>query len=80
MRSLIRKLIQICPAGVDVAMMDFEGVEGKVIITCRKPDSFGNMEVTMEWEGDPVLAAYLVETAGEFTDEILAGEDGNDDD
>lgn len=34
-----------------------------VLITCGEPSKDGKMEVEMTYQGDPVLAAYLVESA-----------------
>lgn len=34
-----------------------------VLITCGSPSNDGKMEVEMSYEGDEVLAAYLVENA-----------------
>ena len=37
-----------------------------VLITCGKPSADGKMSVEMTYEGDPVLAAYLLENAQEL--------------
>jgi hypothetical protein len=42
-----------------------------VLITCGKPAQDGQMEVEMEYGGDPVLAAYLVESASTIMDDAL---------
>ena len=34
-----------------------------VLITCSDPSKEGQMEVEMTYAGDPILAAYLVESA-----------------
>lgn len=34
-----------------------------VLITCGKPTQEGEMEVEMTYEGDPALAAYLLQGA-----------------
>ena len=34
-----------------------------VLITCGRPAKDGKMEVEMTYQGDPTLAAYLVESA-----------------
>ena len=34
-----------------------------VLITCGEPTEEGKMEVEMTYEGDPSLAAYLIESA-----------------
>lgn len=39
-----------------------------VLITCGQPSKDGKMQVEMTYEGDPVLAAYLVESAQQFID------------
>ena len=39
-----------------------------VLITCGAPSKDGKMEVEMTYQGDPVLAAYLVESAQQFID------------
>jgi hypothetical protein len=40
-----------------------------VLITCTEPSEDGDMNVEMTYEGDPVLAAYLLERAQMFVDE-----------
>lgn len=38
-----------------------------VLITCSEPSEDGKIEVEMTYEGDAVLAAYLIESAqGQF--------------
>jgi hypothetical protein len=37
-----------------------------VLITCDTPSIDGNMNVEMTYEGDPVLAAYLLEGAQSY--------------
>lgn len=39
-----------------------------VLITCGAPSKDGKMQVEMTYQGDPVLAAYLVESAQQFID------------
>ena len=39
-----------------------------VLITCGAPSKEGKMQVEMTYQGDPVLAAYLVESAQQFID------------
>jgi len=39
-----------------------------VLITCGAPSKDGKMQVEMTYEGDPTLAAYLVESAQNFID------------
>jgi hypothetical protein len=34
-----------------------------VLIKCKEPNEKGDMQVEMTYEGDPVLASYLIETA-----------------
>lgn len=40
-----------------------------VLITCKNPSKDGKMHVEMTYEGDPVLAAYLLESAQGFIDQ-----------
>ncbi len=40
-----------------------------VLITCDEPTEQGRIEVEMSYEGDPALAAYLIESAGTFIEE-----------
>lgn len=40
-----------------------------VLITCGKPSADGKMNVEMTYEGDPMLAAYLLENAQGFIDQ-----------
>ncbi|NGX55324.1 MAG: hypothetical protein KR126chlam2_00957 [Chlamydiae bacterium] len=39
-----------------------------ILITCAKPTDAGKMQVEMSYEGDPTLAAYLLESAQGFID------------
>ncbi len=39
-----------------------------VLITCTEASKDGKMEVEMTYEGDPILAAYLVESAQNIID------------
>jgi hypothetical protein len=39
-----------------------------VLITCGEPSQNGEMPVEMTYGGDPVLAAYLVESASTMID------------
>lgn len=39
-----------------------------VLITCGEPSQDGKMQVEMTYQGDPLLAAYLVESAQQFID------------
>ena len=39
-----------------------------VLITCASPSGDGKMEVEMSYEGDEVLAAYLVDNAQQVFD------------
>jgi len=42
-----------------------------VLITCSEPSRDGKMEVEMEYEGDDLLAAFLLENAGQVFDQKL---------
>jgi len=42
---------------------------GYVLVTCKQPEHDGKMEVEMTYEGDPILAAYLLEGAQGYLDE-----------
>jgi hypothetical protein len=42
---------------------------GYVLVTCKQPVPNGQMEVEMTYEGDPILAAYLLEGAQGYLDE-----------
>ena len=44
------------------------------MITCDQPEDNGQMQVEMTYEGDPVLAAYLLQGAQSFMDEEDAGD------
>lgn len=41
-----------------------------VLITCGKPKLNGQIEVEMTFGGDPVLAAYLVQSASSIMEEV----------
>ncbi len=34
-----------------------------IVLSCGTPDADGNMDVKMTYDGDPVLAAYLLQNA-----------------
>ena len=40
-----------------------------VLITCSEPDSDGKMEIEMSYEGDEMLAAFLVDNAVQVFDD-----------
>lgn len=39
-----------------------------VLITCGEPTQDGKMQVEMSYDGDPILAAFLVESAQNIID------------
>lgn len=39
-----------------------------IVITCGQPSADGKMSVEMTYEGDPLLASYLLENAQGFID------------
>jgi hypothetical protein len=39
-----------------------------VLITCGEPTQDGKMQVEMSYDGDPILAAFLVESAHNIID------------
>ena len=43
-----------------------------VLITCSEPSREGKMEVEMSYEGDEMLAAFLVDNASQVFDEKLS--------
>jgi hypothetical protein len=43
--------------------------EGYVLVTCRPATHDGRMQVEMSYDGDPVLAAYLMEGAQGYLEE-----------
>jgi hypothetical protein len=43
-----------------------------VLITCGEPSKDGKMDVEMSYGGDPILAAYLVESAQNIIDTDIA--------
>ncbi len=43
-----------------------------VLITCSDPAGDGKMEVEMNYEGDEMLAAFLLENAGQVFDQKLS--------
>ena len=40
-----------------------------VLVTCSEPCDEGQMQVEMSYQGDPTLAAYLLEGAQRYIDE-----------
>jgi hypothetical protein len=47
-----------------------------VLITCGEPSSEGKMQIEMDYEGDPILAAYLLEGAQGIIEEQIEQEQG----
>ena len=45
-----------------------------VLITCKAPTEDGNMNVEMSYEGDEVLASYLVDNAQQVFDDRARSE------
>lgn len=45
-----------------------------VLITCDSPKKDGKMNVEMSYEGDPVLAAYLLQGAQTYLEELHIAE------
>ncbi|HSX11930.1 MAG TPA: hypothetical protein VLF61_00370 [Rhabdochlamydiaceae bacterium] len=43
-----------------------------VLITCGEPNAEGKMDVEMTYEGEPVLAAYLLENAQLIIDDKIS--------
>jgi hypothetical protein len=41
-----------------------------VLITCSEPNKAGSMNVEMNYDGDPVLAAYLLQSAQSYLDDV----------
>jgi hypothetical protein len=37
-----------------------------VLLTCSQPSSSGHMEVNLTYEGDKVLASYLIKSAQDY--------------
>jgi hypothetical protein len=62
MRSLFRRVKR----SVDVKKELGENNACYVLITCGHPSQDGKMQVEMTYQGDPTLAAYLVENAQSF--------------
>lgn len=46
---------------------------GFVLVTCKNPHDDGRMQVEMSYEGDPILAAYLLDGAQGYLDEEEKG-------
>lgn len=60
--------------GIDYqkASLKSEGKSCSVLITCGHPSKDGHIEVEMSYEGDPALAAYLVESAQNMIDGTIS--------
>jgi len=41
-----------------------------VLITCKEPKEDGKMDVELVYEGDATLAAYLIESAQGFIEQV----------
>jgi hypothetical protein len=48
-----------------------------VLITCGEPSPDGKMQIDMAYEGDPILAAYLLEGAQTVIDEQIEEQQQN---
>lgn len=46
-----------------------------VLITCNQPDEHGKMQVEMTYEGDPALAAMLIDNAQNYLQDDVMAED-----
>ena len=49
--------------------------ECSILITCKKPTKEGTMAVELTYEGDPILASFLLENAQgaiDLEDDLLA--------
>lgn len=46
-----------------------------VLITCDQPNELGKLDVELSYDGDPALAAYLLEGAQSFIDDHFASEE-----
>ncbi|MGH2639866.1 MAG: hypothetical protein ACRDF4_11410 [Rhabdochlamydiaceae bacterium] len=57
--------------GQTITQLLSENNQCYVLITCGEPTQDGQMEVEMTYGGDPVLAAYLVESASTIMDDAL---------
>lgn len=44
-----------------------------VLLTCDGPEANGQMQVKMSYEGDPVLASYLLQGAQNIIDDDASG-------
>lgn len=42
-----------------------------VLVVCDDPDKTGNMQVKMDYQGDPVLASLLLQGASDNLDEDI---------
>lgn len=54
---------------VDMKKLTKENHACYVLITCGQPSADGKMNVEMTYEGDPMLAAYLLENAQGFIEQ-----------
>jgi hypothetical protein len=64
----MRALFQRSKPAVDVKKELAENNACYVLITCGHPSQDGKMQVEMSYQGDPTLAAYLVENAQNLID------------
>lgn len=46
-----------------------------VLITCSEPSKSGDMDVNMTYEGDPMLAAYLLQSSQNYIEELEDSEE-----
>ena len=69
MRKLAEKLFwQQRKSTVEIKKALSENNTCYVLITCTEASKDGKMEVEMTYGGDPILAAYLVESAQNIID------------
>jgi hypothetical protein len=64
MREFLKKM----KPSVDVKKELAENNACYVLITCGHPSEDGKMQVEMNYQGDPTLAAYLIESAQTLID------------
>ena len=72
MRKLVKDLFWPQRKSVEIKKALSENNTCYVLITCTEASKDGKMEVEMSYGGDPILAAYLVESAQSIIDTDIA--------
>ena len=63
--ELFKRSVVVRPVKKAAQLVE-KNISCSVLITCTHPNSKGQMEVNLTYDGDRVLASYLIKSAQEF--------------